>query len=237
MIALDLSDPIGPDQIKTFCPKARLELEAKTAAVAARELATDTAELAGLAGLAGLDAPDLDLLESDQLPSRGLAYQADGTPTAQTQRKHRSAEGFADTDPDSHIMIGNGEMIQGCNDQAVFDGDHQVILAVGVSNKPTDVEHLEPILVRTFANTGACPKPFIAVTGSWSEEKAETCTAAQTDSHIATGRQKHGQPPPATTGRIPKDLDPKGRLARKLRTKKGREVDAKPRTCEACGAS
>ncbi len=36
----------------------------------------------------------------------------------------------------------------------------------------------------------------------------------------ATGRQKHGQPPPATKGRITKDLDLKGRMARKLRTKK-----------------
>ncbi|MFN9644160.1 MAG: transposase, partial [Cyanobacteriota bacterium] len=42
--------------------------------------------------------------------------------------------------------------------------------------------------------------------------------------------QKHGQPPPATKGRIPKNLDLKERMARKLRTKKGREVYGKRKT-------
>ena len=235
--------------------QARKELEAETAAVAARErmekateaeaaaqeateedrqkLATkaerarEKAEAATAlalekAELAGLEAPDLDPLESDQMPRRGLAHQADGAPTPKTQRNF--------TDPDSHIMKGNGEMIQGYNCQAVVDGDHQVMVAVGVSNQPPDVEHLEPMLERTIANTGACPTTFIADAGYWSEENNEICTEAQTDPHIATGRQKHGQPPPATTGRIPKNLDLKGRMARKLRTKKGREIYAKRKT-------
>ncbi|MEB3301953.1 MAG: transposase [Cyanobacteriota bacterium] len=105
-----------------------------------------------------------------------------------------------------------------------------LIVAVGVSNQPPDVEHLGPMLERTIANTGACPTTFIADAGYWSENNAEICTEAQTDPHIATGRQKHGQPPPATTGRIPKDLDLKGRMARKLRTKKGHEIYAKRKT-------
>jgi hypothetical protein len=189
---------------------------AREKAEAARELAMEKA------ALAGLEPPDLEPLESDQMPRRGLAHQADGTPTAKTQRNF--------TDPDSHIMKGNGEMIQGYNCQAVVDGDHQVIVAVGVSNQPPDVEHLGPMLERTIANTGACPTTFIADAGYWSEDNAEICTEAQTDPHIATGRQKHGQPPPATTGRIPKNLDLKGRMARKLRTKKGREIYAKRKT-------
>jgi hypothetical protein len=88
-------------------------------------------------------------------------------------------------------------------------------------------KHLEPMLERTIANTGACPTTFIADAGYWSEDNAEICTEAQTDPHIATGRQKHGQPPPATKGRIPKDLDLKGRMAGTLRSKKGHEIDAK----------
>ena len=40
---------------------------------------------------------------------------------------------------------------------------------------------------------------------------------------MATGRHKHGEPPPATPrGRIPKGLTPKQRMTRKLTTKKGR---------------
>jgi hypothetical protein len=58
-------------------------------------------------------------------------------------------------------MKGNGEMIQSYNCQAMVDGDHQVIVAVGVSNQPPDLEHLEPMLECTIANTGACPKTSI----------------------------------------------------------------------------
>jgi IS5 family transposase len=105
-----------------------------------------------------------------------------------------------------------------------------VIVAVGVSNQPPDVEHLIPMLERTIANTGAIPKTFIADAGYWSEENAIACTTAQTDPHIATGRQKHGLPPPVTKGRIPNNLDLKERMARKLRTKKGRKVYAKRKT-------
>ena len=240
--------------------QARLELEAETAAVAARERLEQAAEAEASAreaageavseeeqqkrvakaekarhkaeaateltmekaALAGLEPPDLEPLASDQMPRRGLAHHADGTPTAKTQRNF--------TDPESHIMRSNGEMIQGYNCQAVVDGDHQVILAVGVSNQPPDVEHLIPMLERTIANTGAIPKTFIADAGYWSEENAIACTTAQTDPHIATGRQKHGLPPPVTTGRIPNNLDLKERMARKLRTKKGREVYAKRKT-------
>jgi hypothetical protein len=33
--------------------------------------------------------------------------------------------------------------------QAAVDGDHQVIVAMGVSNQPPDPEHLVPMLERT----------------------------------------------------------------------------------------
>ena len=54
--------------------------------------------------------------------------------------------------------------------------------------------------------------------------------ASQTHAHIATGRQKHGQPPPSTKGRLPKNLDARDRMARKLRNKKGREIYTKRKT-------
>ena len=45
---------------------------------------------------------------------------------------------------------------------------------------------------------------------------------------MATGRYKHGDPPvPSPRGRIPKDITKKERMARKLRTKKGRETYSK----------
>jgi hypothetical protein len=53
----------------------------------------------------------------------------------------------------------DGKVLQGYNCQAVVDGDHQVIVAMGVSNQPPDVGHLVPMLERTIANTSQLPRP------------------------------------------------------------------------------
>ena len=61
--------------------------------------------------------------------------------------------------------------------------------------------------------------------GYFSEENVETCEQHGVDPFIATGRFKHSEPPPpAPRGPIPKDATPKQRMARKTRTKKGRNV-------------
>jgi len=185
-------------------------------AEAAKDLAIEKAQEAGL------DPDGLDPQPADAMPQRGLAHRADGSPKASTQRNF--------TDPDSHIMKSDGNMLQGYNCQAAVDGDHQVIVAMGVSNQPPDVEHLEPMLERTIANTGACPETFIADAGYWSENNVSACEKRGTGPHISTGRQKHGQPPPAICGPIPKGLDAQGKMARKLRQKEGREIYAKRKT-------
>ena len=171
---------------------------------------------------AGHEPEGLEPQEADAMPQRGLAHRADGSPKASAQRNF--------TDPDSHIMKSDGNLLQGYNCQAAVDGDHQVIVAMGVSNQPPDVEHLEPMLERTIANTGACPETFIADAGYWSEANVSACEERGADPHISTGRQKHGQPPPAICGPIPKGLDAKGKMARKLRKKEGREIYAKRKT-------
>jgi transposase len=171
---------------------------------------------------AGLEPEGLEPQEADAMPHRGLAHRADGSPKASAQRNF--------TDSDSHIMKSDGNLLQGYNCQAAVDGDHQVIVAMGVSNQPPDVEHLEPMLERTIANTGACPETFIADAGYWSEDNVSACEKRGTGPHISTGRQKHGQPPPAICGPIPKGLDAKGRMARKLRKKEGREIYAMRKT-------
>ncbi|MFQ6540403.1 IS5/IS1182 family transposase, partial [Aphanothece stagnina RSMan2012] len=56
------------------------------------------------------------------------------------------------TDPDSHILKGADGWIQGYNSQAAVDGDHQVIVAIGVSNQASDAVHLLPMLERIEAN-------------------------------------------------------------------------------------
>jgi len=167
--------------------------KAREKAEAARELAIEKANQAGL------EPQGLEPKAMDAMPDRGLAHRADGSPTAATQRNF--------TEPDSHIMKTDGNLVQGYNCQAVVDGDHQVIVAMGVSNQPPDVEHLVPMLERTIANTAQVPATLIADAGYWSEENAKACENRGVDPHIATGRLPHGQPPPPIFGPIPKGLD------------------------------
>ena len=113
----------------------------------------------------------------------------------------------------AHIVKSDGNVLQGYNGQAVVDG-----------------EHLVPMLERTIANTSQVPKTLIADAGYWSEDNAKACEDRGVDPHIATGRLPHGQPPPPIHGPIPKGLDAKGKMARKLRKKAGREIYAKRKT-------
>ena len=209
-LAAEHADASEQQKLRDKADRSRKKAEA------AKDLAIEKAQEAGL------DPDGLDPQPADAMPQRGLAHRADGSPKASTQRNF--------TDPDSHIMKSDGNMLQGYNCQAAVDGDHQVIVAMGVSNQPPDVEHLEPMLERTIANTGACPETFIADAGYWSEDNVSACEKRGADPHISTGRQKHGQPPPPICGPIPKGLDAKGKMARKLRKKEGREIYAKRKT-------
>ena len=80
------------------------------------------------------------------------------------------------------------------------DSDHQVIVAVGVSNQPPDVEHLEPMLQRIGASAGGVPTVMTMDAGYWSEDNAKVCA----DQGIATGRLPHGQPLPPKRGPLPR---------------------------------
>jgi transposase len=204
------ADAIEQQKLRDKAVKAQDKSEA------ARDLAIEKAHEAGL------EPQGLEPQAADAMPHRGLAHRADGSPTAAAQRNF--------TDPGSHIMKSDGNLLQGYNCQAAVDGDHQVIVAMGVSNQSPDPEHLVPMLERTIANTAQIPRTFIADAGYWSEENATACEERGVDPHIATGRQPHGQPPPPIYGPIPKDLDAKGRMARKLRKKEGREIYARRKT-------
>jgi hypothetical protein len=207
--------------------QARKEMEAEAAAAAARQRQEEAEEArakaaaareadAPTAEQAGLEPPDLEPLAADAMPRRGLARKADGTPTKKTQRNV--------TDPDSHLMQTGGTYLQGYHSQLAVDRDHQVIVAVGVSNQPPDVEHLEPMLQRLTANAGAVPTVMTMGAGYWSEDNAGHCENLGIDAYIATGRLPHGQPPPPMRGPLPRGADVKTRMARKLRSKKGSRI-------------
>lgn len=186
----------------------RIEKQAEAAADRANEKADQ----------AGLSAPDLAPSDLDALPSHQVQADVDGEPKPDAQRNF--------TDPQSRIMPSNGTFVQGYNAQLAVDDAHQIIVAQGITNQSPDAQHLRPMLNQIEANCGAVPQQMTADAGYWSESNAAYCAERGVDAYIATERLKHGEKPPAARGRVPKSLDAKGRMRRKLRTKRGRAVYA-----------
>jgi chemotaxis protein histidine kinase CheA len=179
----------------------------------ARRLAIEKAQAAGLS------TPDpLSSVDPLAMPSRNLPTTAAGDPKANAQRNF--------TDPDSHILKGGDGWIQGYNCQAAVDGDHQIIVAVGVSNQASDQHHFIPMLERIVANTGQLPEKMIADSGYCSTANIEASEQRGLDSYLSTSRQEHGKRPRPSRGPAPRDLDARGRMERKLRSKAGQAIYA-----------
>jgi chemotaxis protein histidine kinase CheA len=179
----------------------------------ARRLAIDKAQAAGLS------SPDpLSSVDPLAMPSRNLPTTAAGEPKANAQRNF--------TDHDSHILKGGDGWIQGYNCQAAVDGDHQIIVAVGVSNQASDQHHFIPMLERIVANTGQLPEKLIADAGYCSTANIEASEQRGLDSYLSTSRQEHGKRPRPSRGPAPRDMDARGRMDRKLRSKAGQAIYA-----------
>jgi transposase len=146
----------------------------------------------------------------------------DAVPDAKDQRNF--------TDPESKIMKSSNKGWDQCgNAQAVANQD-QIIVAADVTDQANDCRQAQPMVEQTVENLEAVGIPdnigaFTADAGYYSE--ANVTALDQNDridnAYIATGRLKHNeQMPTAPKGRPPKDSSVKERMARKLRTRRGR---------------
>jgi Transposase DDE domain len=135
------------------------------------------------------------------------------------------------TDSDSRIMKESAtkSLAQCYNAQAAVDGSSQVIVATRVSQQANDKRELKPLIEKLKINLdGARPKKISADNGYLSEENLIYLAKEEIDAYVSAGRLKHtDRPLPAPRGRIPKDATIKERMARKLRTIKGRMIYAK----------
>jgi transposase len=189
----------------------------------ARKRADEAKKLATLkAEAAGLELVSMAVSDSLAMPQRTLPTDAAGNPKPSAQRNF--------TDPDSHILKGSDGWIQGYNCQAAVDGDHQVIVAIGVSNQPSDAVHLLPMLERIEVNTGQLPGALIADAGYGSTANLEACEERELEAYISTSRQQHGHRLRPSRGRAPGDLDARGRMDRKLRSVAGQAIYALRKT-------
>jgi len=132
------------------------------------------------------------------------------------------------------MKTADGAFHQCYSGQAVVDSVAQVIVAAELSAEAPDARQLEPALEQLAENLAAIEAALpedatlSADAGYFSEDNVRITAEHGLDPHIATGRFKHSEPqPPAPHGRIPTNATPKQRMARKLKTKKGRAVYAR----------
>ena len=134
------------------------------------------------------------------------------------------------TDPTTKIMkVSNKGFDQCGNAQAVVDRQHQIIVAADVTNEANDKQQFQPMAQQARTNVGRGHRigKISSDSGYFSEQNVQWAERNHLDAYIATGRLKHGERMPASPrGRPPAGLTTKERMARKLRTKRGRETYA-----------
>jgi transposase len=137
------------------------------------------------------------------------------------------------TDPESRIMRASNKGWDQCGNAQAVTNEHQIILAADVTDQANDVRQLVPMMDQTRANLDAAGvteaiKAALGDAGYYSETNAADLETRGIEAYLATERLKHNEKvASAPRGRIPAGHSAKQRMARKLRTKKGREMYAK----------
>ena len=134
------------------------------------------------------------------------------------------------TDPESRIMKDGASKSfeQAYNCQIASDEQAQVIVGTNVTQETNDKQQVKPVIEDVKERTGQTPKKASLDAGYYSDDNVAYLESETIDGYIATGRQKHSDRiPPTPRGRIPKDATTKEKMARKLRTAKGRATYSK----------
>jgi transposase len=137
------------------------------------------------------------------------------------------------TDPESRIMRASNKGWDQCGNAQAVANEHQIILAADVTDQANDVLQVVPMVDQARANLDAAGVEraigaAVLDSGYYSEANTAALEARGIDPYVATERLKHNEKvASAPRGRIPEGLSAKQRMARKLRTKKGRAVYAK----------
>jgi transposase len=128
------------------------------------------------------------------------------------------------TDPESRIMPYQKTFVQGYNAQIAVDSAHQIIVATDLCNHPKDDKVLEHMVRRLPAK----PQVMTADAGYGTTENIAYLKKRRIDAYIAIKKEKHGPPADQSPrGRIPAHFTVKQRMARKLKTAKGRAIYAR----------
>jgi len=149
----------------------------------------------------------------------------DPTPDPKAQRNF--------TDPESKIMKVSNKGFDQCGNAQMVCNEEQIILAADVTDQANDQRQVKPMVTQAQKNLAAAGVEekigaLDADAGYSSEENVAHLESEKIDPYIATQRLKHHeQASCAPDSPVPENLTPKERMARKLRTKHGRETYAK----------
>lgn len=136
------------------------------------------------------------------------------------------------TDEESRIMPSSKGFEQAYNAQASVDLDTMVIVAAHVSQSPNDKQEVVPTIeaLRSLPEAAGAVDTLLADTGYFSESNVESCTEAEIEPLISTGRQAHNQPlqerfsPPEA---LPQHSGLVDKMKHYLKTSTGRQLYAK----------
>ena len=167
----------------------------------------------------GGDAQEEPVVDQDKAPrTQGsrAGKRASGVPDDKAQRNF--------TDPESRIMPGEDKsFIQGYNAQAAVDSDYQVVVATLVTNRASDVVHVEEMVGRIAANTGEMPAEMSLDAGYYSDANVRLLEAEQIDVYMPPCRVKHNEYRWALPQVPPAGSATRERMKGKVFTDEGRE--------------
>jgi hypothetical protein len=132
------------------------------------------------------------------------------------------------TDPESRIMKVSNKGWDQCINAQVVVNEHQIIVAADVTDETNDKKQVRPMVEQLQQNLTAVGvvekvKEMVADSGFYSEANVMYLEGEGIDPYIATERLKHHEQVGACRGRCPQGLTAQQRMARKLRTQRGRE--------------
>ena len=149
----------------------------------------------------------------------------DPTPDPKAQRNF--------TDPESKIMKVSNKGFDQCGNAQAVCNEEQIIVAADVTDQANDKRQVQPMVTQAQENLAAAGVEekigaLDADSGYYSEENVSHLEGEKIDPYIATERLKHHEKVLCDPDSpVPEDCTPKERMARKLRTKHGRETYAK----------
>jgi transposase len=152
-----------------------------------------------------------------------------GRPPGPIQEKPEGKAQRNFTDPDSKIMkSADKSFVQAYNAQAAVDSEAQIIVAHDVLTNPKDAIATVEMVDQVKEHCGEMPKKVSADAGNYSDDNIQKLKEREVEPFIAAGKVKHNDRlVPAPRGRIPVSATVKDRMARKLKTKRGRTIYAK----------